>query len=149
MVGVYRFLLQVLHEEMQFSHPTALSEGQTWHMHQNSSNYSKLYYQVKYLIEVNTFFLSISFYYQSCTISLHLIIAISFDLISPFVSNGFPSLWQRHKFPSLVFMQGFNFFLHCCHRQRSILAINSLFGKLMALNPLLEDNIQCCLPNIL
>ena len=40
-------------------------------------------HQRKYFVEVNTFFLSISFHHQSSMIPLHLVIVITIDLVDP------------------------------------------------------------------
>ena len=66
----------------------------------------------EYLIEVDTFSLSISLDHQFFMISYHLIIAIVF--IDPFASYDFPTFWKFIQFLSLVLMQGFEFFMHCC-----------------------------------
>jgi len=37
-------------------------------------------------------------------IFFQLIVTISFDLLDPFVANGFPTFWKYNKLPCLVFM---------------------------------------------
>ena len=93
LVGVNKFLLQVLNEKMQFSHLTTLDIGQMYHTSPRLHWLLWVEQLKKYFVEVNTFFLNISFHHQSCTIPLHFVFAFTFDFVDPLISNNFSYMW--------------------------------------------------------
>ena len=70
-------------------------------------------------------------------ISFRLIVAISFDLIAPFVANGFPTFWKFKKFSCLLAL------LSSIEKHLDYLKPPD---RLMALLLLLEDNMHRDLP---